>query len=149
MKMLTHVVFGAGTVAALAPTLPADLRLSLALVLSIVVNPVIDDLGHARRKGFVARSPLTHSVLTAPVWGGAVGYAVWMAGSTVGVVSASSETVVIIYGVVVAASHLLLDSMTERGVYVVTKRFALAHFGSGNVILNGVFVACGLILLLL
>ena len=35
-------------------------------------------------------------------------------------------------GVVVALAHLILDSMTESGVYFITRRFALAHFGSGT-----------------
>jgi len=146
--MLTHIVFGAGSVAALAPALPTDLRLFLAIVLSLLVNLVIDKLGHVVRRGFVARSPLTHSVFTAPLWGGVVGYLVWASVSAPGVVNSSLEVSFIALGAVVAFSHLLLDSMTERGVYGLTRRVALAHFDSGNVLLNVVFVAVGFMLLL-
>jgi len=40
--MLTHVVFGAGAVAALFPGLPVDVRFLLAGSQSLLVNFVID-----------------------------------------------------------------------------------------------------------
>ena len=146
--MLTHVVFGAGVVSALFASLPFDVRLPLAGASSILVNFVVDAFGHTRHGGFVARSPLTHSVVTAPVWGGALGYVLWAAGMNFGLVGASLEEVFLVGGVVAALAHLFLDSMTEKGVYFITNRFALTHFGSGNSLLNAGFVACGLALLL-
>jgi len=146
--MLTHLVFGAGSAAALSLMLPTDLRLFLAPALSLLVNPVIDEFGHVVRRGYAVRSPLTHSVFTAPLWGGAVGYIVWAAGSSLGVMSPGLESVSVLFGAVVAISHLLLDSMTEGGVFVLTRPVALAHFGNSNLLLNGAFVVLGLMLFL-
>jgi len=70
--MLTHVVFGAGAVSALFPGLPVDVRFLLAGSQSLLVNFVIDAFGHTMHGDLVARSPLTHSVFTAPVWDGAM-----------------------------------------------------------------------------
>jgi hypothetical protein len=47
--------------------LPVDLRLFFAVALSLLVNPVVDEFGHVVRRGFIARSWITHSVLTAPL----------------------------------------------------------------------------------
>ena len=146
--MLTHVVFGAGTVAALLPSLPVEVRFWLAAVASIAVNLLIDGLGHTAHGRFVARSPLTHSVLAAPLWGGLVGYVAWLGAGSLGLASAGLETAFVASGVVAALAHLLLDSLTERGVYLVKGRGALAHFGSGNGVLNGIFLALGLVLCL-
>ena len=149
MKMLTHIMFGAGVVAALFPSLPLGVRLPLAGSSSILVNFAIDSFGHTMHGGFVARSPLTHSVVTAPVWGGALGYVLWAAGSGLGAVGGGVEMAFIALGVVVALAHLLLDSVTERGVYLVMGRVALARFRSGDRVLNRLFVVLGVALFLL
>ena len=148
MKMLTHIVFGAGSAMALLASYPYDVRLVLALGTSLVVNFVIDVFGHTMHGHFVARSPLTHSVVTAPLWGGALGYILWEAGTSFGIMGARLEAAFVGAGVVVALAHLLLDSLTERGVYFVTKCMALAHFGSGDDLLNGLFLALGIVLFL-
>ena len=148
MKMLTHIVFGAGAAAFFSPELAVDQRLLVAAVLSLLVNPVIDELGHVVRKGFVARSPITHSVFTAPLWGAGAGYILGLAASELGPITLSLWTVLIFAGVVVALSHLLLDALTERGVYFLTKRIALAHFRTGNGLLNGAFLTFGLLLMI-
>ncbi len=146
--MLTHIVFGAGVVVALLPSLPADVRFLSAGASSILVNFVIDAFGHSMHGDFVARSPLTHSVVAAPVWGGALGYVLWAAGANSGLVEASLEGAFVSSGIAVAATHLLLDSLTERGVYLLTDRMALAHFRSDNGILNGLFLLGGFALFL-
>lgn len=146
MRMITHLVFGAGFAFALLPGPVSVQRLSLAVTSSLVVNLLIDELGHVRRRGRIARSPLTHSLVSAPAWGAASGYALWFVESrfaTTGTLAAFVWS-----GVAVACAHLALDSMTERGVYVLTKRAALAHFRSGNGILNLVFVLIGAALFL-
>jgi membrane-bound metal-dependent hydrolase YbcI (DUF457 family) len=146
--MITHIVFGMGTAVALGSSLPEEIRLPLAFALSLLVNLVIDELGHVTRRGFISRSPLTHSIFTAPVWGGAVGYLVWRGSLELGPGAQGLEWPFVLLGAAVAGSHLLLDSMTERGVFVFTHRFALAHFSSRNVILNGIFVVLGVALVL-
>ena len=146
--MLTHVVFGAGAAAALSPELPVDLRLVVAVTLSLLINPVIDELGHVVRRGFIARSPVTHSVFTAPLWGAAVGYLLGLAASELGMIVMNMWAILIIAGVVIASAHLFLDALTERGVYFLTKRIALAHFKTGNGLLNGLFFTVGLLLMI-
>ena len=49
-------------------------------------------------------------------------------------------------GVAVALAHLLLDSLTEGEVYLVTRRAAPARFGSDNGMANGVLLAVGFVL---
>jgi hypothetical protein len=149
MKMVTHLVFGAGSVAAFAFMLPVDLRLSLAVVLSLLVNYAIDELGHMTKRGLMVRSPVTHSVFTAPLWGGAVGYLVWLVGASLSLVGPSLEWPTMILGMVAAYSHLLLDAVTEGGVFFLTKRIAIAHFRSSNVLLNAACVVAGLLLFIL
>lgn len=148
MKLLTHIVFCAGVVVALFPSLPVVTRFSLAVVASFLVNLLIVEFGHTMHGRFVARSPLTHSVFTAPAWGGAVGYLVWMGFGSLRLVGGGMEVTFVAAGVLVAISHLFLDSLTERGSYFLTGRVALAHFRSGNGLLNGVFLLGGLALLL-
>lgn len=144
--MLTHVVFGAGSVVALLPSLPVDVRFLLAAGASLFVNVVIDELGHTTHGGFVARSPLTHSVFTAPLWGGVVGYLLWMGMSRLDLAAANLEAEFILAGVMVALAHLALDSLTEKGVYFLTGRLAVAHFRSNNMVVNVGFVLVGALL---
>ncbi len=75
-----------------------------------------------------------------------MGYAAWVVVSSAGVSGAGLQTVLVVFGAVVAWAHLFLDSMTDRGVYFITRRFTLAHFGSGNSLLNAGFLVFGLIL---
>lgn len=145
--MLTHVVFGAGAAAAMVATQPIYVGLYFAVTLSLLVNPVLDWLGHFRRGPFVSRSPLTHSLLTAPVWGAGVGYFVWYGLSEYGR-SGIGLAFFVYAGVAVALAHLLLDALTEKGVFILDKRVALAHFRSGNRVLNGAFLVLGIGLIL-
>ncbi len=117
--MLTHVVFGAGLGYAFLSTLSGGPNLvadaAFAVVLSYAVNQLIDGLGHSHRDGWSVRSPLTHSVFTAPVWGVAVSYVLWAVGSAYGLTGGFG--LYLVAGVLVAYSHLFLDSMTGgRGV---------------------------------
>ncbi len=77
-----------------------------------------------------------------------MGYVLWAAGANFGLVGASLEGAFVSAGIAVAAAHLLLDSLTERGVYLLTDRMALAHFRSDNGILNGLFLLGGFALFL-
>ena len=47
---------------ALAQEVPIELRLFLAFLLSLMVNPAIDGLGHTEYGNFIAKSPITHSI---------------------------------------------------------------------------------------
>ena len=49
-------------------------------------------------------------------------------------------------GAVLAYSHILLDALTEGGVYIGRRRAALAHLRYDNLILNGTFTGLGVLL---
>lgn len=124
-----------------------QLSLLLAIWLSIAVNAVIDLLGHSRSEKPV-RTMLTHSVFTAPVWGGAIGVASILVPLTVLNLPLEWDLTLLSLGlgVLVAITHLVLDVFTQNGIYYGRRRIALTHLSYNNAILNLVFVALGLIL---
>ena len=147
MKALTHYIFSIGIGVLLCERLGHFSFIDVVLVvwLGLAVNAVIDVFGHGIRGGVGNRSFLTHSVFTAPLWGGAVAVlsvyvpvkfqifpiSLWEAAFVVGM------------GVVVAYSHLFLDALTEGGVFWGKRRIALAHMRYNNRILNGAFLVIG------
>ena len=52
-----------------------------------------------------------------------------------------------IMGVLVSEEHLLLDSLTQAGVYSWRRRIAIAHFRYDNVALNLGFALLGILLI--
>lgn len=72
----------------------------------------------------------------------------WGAGASFGLVGENLEGAFVAAGVVVALAHLFLGSFTERGVCLMTRRLAPAHFRSENLLVNGLFIAAGVVLFL-
>jgi hypothetical protein len=150
LKEVTHYLFSIGLSLYVLSTLHnLDARsLTMAVWLSFSVNFIIDLLGHVSRQGAPSRSWVTHSVFTAPMWGGAVG------GLTLAAITSvlalrhfwTAITFWIIVGAIVAVGHLLLDSLTGAGVYFMRRRIALAHFSYDSQILNLGFIALGICL---
>jgi hypothetical protein len=150
LKAVTHYVFSIGVCAYVASYLLgfSILLLLLVLWLSFATNALID-FGHSMRGSTPIRSWVTHSIYTAPVWGGLVGvvsivvpgYLLNQPPNAMLVLSALG------LGVLTALTHLLLDSLTEAGVYNGRRRVALAHVSYDNWILNGAFIAVGILLL--
>jgi hypothetical protein len=152
VKQLTHYVFSAGA-CIYALSLLGLLSLSSALVsvwLSLSINYVIDVLGHTFR-GTPSRTRLTHSIFTAPLWGGSVAL------TSIEVLSRVTSPSLLPSaslfwagaGILIAMGHLFLDSMTQAGIYFWKERIALAHFRYNNIALNAGFIALGLLFLLL
>jgi len=150
LKQITHYLFSVGLsfcVLSLFRSVNADYLL-VAVWLSISVNFIIDLLGHVSRNGTPSRSWVTHSVFTAPACGGLVG------GFTLAAISTLLElrplwTVIAFWttvGAIIAVGHLLLDSLTEAGVFLTRRRIALAHFGYNNQLLNLGFILAGIFL---
>jgi membrane-bound metal-dependent hydrolase YbcI (DUF457 family) len=150
LKEFTHYVFSAG-LAFYALSVLRNLdaySLVLALWLSFSVNYAIDILGHVTRDGKPSRSWFTHSVFTAPVWGGLLG------GFTLAAIfgllklrpTPAEFALWVVLGMVVAIGHLLLDSLTEAGIFFTRRRIALAHFSYRNTPLNLGFVVAGICL---
>jgi hypothetical protein len=150
VKETTHYVFFIGlSFYVLSLFHLSSLASSLVSVwLSFAVNFVIDALGHVPRSGIPTRSRLTHSVFTAPVWGCAIA---WVSISTIPEALGSHpalSTVIpwMAMGALIAFGHLLLDSVTQAGVYSFRRRIALAHFSYDNPILNAGFALVGVTL---
>jgi len=107
----------------------------------------MDHLGH-ERKGFgTRRTWVTHSVFTASALGVFLG--VLLAFGFQYANLPFSFVVFALQGFISALSHLFLDSITEGGIFILTKRFALAHIRYNNPFLNTGFALLGMFLLFL
>ena len=85
--------------------------IGLAMLLSVVINYVIDVFGYEEFHGHIRRSKDTHSLSTSSILGVFIGLAVtyFMNYSLVlGVLS----------GLTTSLSHLFLDSLTMGGIYM-------------------------------
>lgn len=150
LKSITHNFFSAGlgllAVAQFDYYFPFSLVLVIWLVFS--TNFAIDALGHSGMGGRARRTWTTHSVFTAPIWGAAIGIiTIVVAGNLLH----SSPGLGLPFfsaglGVLASYSHLLLDALTEGGVYLGRSRIAIAHFSNNNFLLNSVFILLGVLL---
>ncbi|MDG6933270.1 MAG: DUF1286 domain-containing protein [Nitrososphaerota archaeon] len=115
------------------------------LVVSWLGNNMIDKLGHGvTPQGYPKRLPRTHSIFTAPIWGGLAAILVtWVATQIpfLGVQFYWQDAIAI--GVFVAYSHLFLDSLTMAGIYFTTKRIAIMHLSWDSPIGNGLAILAG------
>jgi len=151
LKAITHDVFslGIGLYFAYHVDQPPTLSLLVLVVwLAIVTNELIDVLGHVTRGGRSVRWFWTHSIFTAPVWGiAATLVSAYLLDIVVGQAMTTTQALLLAgLGIVLAYSHLLLDALTESGVYLGRQRVALAHLRYDNLILNGVFTGLGVLL---
>jgi hypothetical protein len=152
MKELTHFTFSAGACVYLLSLLDKLTWSSAAIVLwlSLAINYIIDALGHSRGAA-PSRTRITHSVFTAPLWGALVSFI------SIGVTSHAVPSHLqfppsllwIAAGISIAMMHLLLDSLTQAGVFYWKSRIALAHFRYDNLALNAGFAASGFFLIVL
>jgi len=151
LKAITHDAFSLGVGIYLAYHVDQAPRLTflvLVVWLAFATNKVIDIFGHGTRGGRPVRSFWTHSVFTAPVWGIAVALvSAYLLDIILGEAMTTSQGLLAGgIGIAFACSHLLLDALTEGGVYLGSRRVALAHLRYDNLILNGVFTALGVLL---
>jgi hypothetical protein len=150
LKAITHLLFSVGVGVSLLYRVegPTPLYLALTVWLAFATNQVIDVLGHFNKGGMPARSFWTHSVFTAPLWGIAVALVtIYFLDRIVGMGMPASQAVLLYaLAVVIAYSHLLLDALTEGGVFLGRRRVALAHFRYNNPALNAAFAALGVLL---
>ena len=146
MKLIAHDIFSLGLGTYVLVRLGAWIAASviLALLLSIAVNRVID-AGHYQKNGHPTRSYLTHSIFTAPVFGAGAGAAFAVVAHLAFHVDLLVLSVIV--GIIAAYSHLLLDSLTEGGVFLWKGRIALAHFKYNNGLANGLAIMVGVLLL--
>ena len=152
MKALTHNLFslGVGVYLVFRIVQPAPLYLILVVWSAFTTNALIDVLGHVSKGGMSVRAARTHSIFVAPLWGIAVSVASLYALDIVTGLEMTALQAVFAAGLgaVLAYSHLLLDALTEGGVFFARRRIALAHLRNNNLVLNAVFAGLGIFLML-
>lgn len=153
MRFLTHNLFSAGLSFYFVSRFGLSPLLELLVVvwLSLAINWVIDIVGHRKAGGIHVRTFVTHSIFTAPLWGGLVGVATIVVPNRVLNIDVGSTVTLltITTGVMIAYLHLFLDSLTEGGVYLGRRRIAIAHFSYNNPLINLGFMIIGVILLII
>lgn len=154
MKSATHNLFSIGLMLFVVSFFgyPLIITVLLAIVATIFTNLLIDEIGHSSSEGVLRRTWVTHSVITAPFWGAAAWALILMIPAALLGVFPPNLLLLAFYaslGVLAGWSHLLLDSLTEGGVFAFdAKRRAIAHFAYDNRPLNLCFSVLGLVLLL-
>lgn len=155
MKLRTHVAFSVGLTALTESTLGISniiLLLGSSIVLSYLVNLIIDALGHEEKDGFTRRSPRTHTMGRSFTAGLIISLLVALFLYYMSPIGAYRALIIALMGPVVGWSHMLLDALTENGIYVKRRgrwvRFALAHFKYNNPALNWLFIIIGVMLLI-
>lgn len=152
MKSLTHNLFSIGLCfySLSHSGVPLPQGFLLAVWLSFAINSVIDILGHTGRGSHPVRSLLTHSVFTAPLWGGFVAVAsIVIPFSILKIGIGPSWTLLALgAGLLVSYAHLFLDALTEGGVFLGRGRIAIAHFSYNSPLLNVAFSMIGLVIII-
>ncbi len=153
MKAVTHNLFSIGVgLYLLFRVMPAPSPFYLLLVVwsAFATNWLIDVLGHVNRGGMSVRTFWTHSIFIAPFWGIAVSVAsLYVLDAVTGLEMTTLQAVFAAgLGAVLAYSHLLLDALTEGGVFFARRRIALAHVRNNNGVLNAAFAGIGVVLVL-
>jgi len=107
----------------------------------------MDHAGHERKGLTIRRTWVTHSIFTGSALGIVLGILLAFGFQYVNL--PFSFIAFALQGFVSALSHLFLDAITEGGIFIFTKRFALAHFRYNNPFLNTGFALLGMFLLFL
>jgi len=141
-KLITHYIFAIGLVAFIFPT-----YLPSALVLGFLVSFLMDHAGHERKGLTIRRTWVTHSVFTGSALGTVLGILLAFGFEYVNL--PFSFVIFALQGFVSALSHLFLDAITEGGIFVFKKRFALAHFRYDDLFVNTGFALLGIFLFVL
>ncbi|WP_291764719.1 DUF1286 domain-containing protein [Caldivirga sp. UBA161] len=155
MKLRTHIIFSIGLTALIESALGISniiLLLGSSIVLSYLINLLIDVLGHEERNGFTRRSPRTHTMGRSFAVGLIVSILVALFLYYMSPIGIYKALIIVLMGPVVGWSHMLLDMLTENGIYVKRRgrwvRFALAHYKYNNPVLNWLFIIIGVMLLI-
>jgi len=145
------------------------LSVTIAQTATILTDRIIDLVGHSPSRvhpGIMKRTPLTHSIITAPAWAVAVGVAVTYATDLLFqpattfyhipliTLPPDMATPIMLSCLLAAFVHLLLDSTTQAGIYVphlpsredtrIFKRWKLAAFRYDSLPLNASLTLLGL-----
>ncbi|WP_292000320.1 DUF1286 domain-containing protein [Caldivirga sp.] len=155
MRLRTHVIFSMGLITLAESALRISnvvLLLGSSLVLSYLINFLIDVLGHEEKNGFTRRTPRTHTMGRSFTLGLIISILTAMFLYYMSPIGIYKALIIALMGPVTGWSHMLLDALTENGIYVKRRgkwtRFALAHFKYNNSALNWLFIVIGVMLII-
>jgi len=157
MKLKTHYMFSFG-LSSLALTIfgvPLIPTIAISLFVSFVGNIIIDKIGHdmSETGQVLRRSPRTHTVPRSVFWGVVSSLPLLFIIYLIQYDYINLMIASIISGVIVGPSHMLLDSLTEKGIYVKKngswERAALAHRKFDDPLGNGLAVISGIVMFVL
>ena len=144
MKLVTHNAVGLGVAAMVSSLLGCSVGCVIASsLLGVIAQNIIDSFSHEHRGRYTRRTKLLHSVegatVLAVVLGGLIaGSLNFKAADTIGLLVALEASVL---------SHLLLDSLTPDGVYVLGRRVTLARIPYNDPEVNIALQVLGLLTL--
>jgi len=144
LKLITHNVVGLGVAAMVSSLAGCSVACIIAsILLGVIAQNIIDAFSHEHRGRYTRRTRLLHSiegvtVLTLILGGLVAGSLGFDVGNTVGLLVALEASVL---------SHLLLDSLTPNGVYILGRRVTLARIPYDDPEVNVALQALGLLAL--
>ena len=149
--LVSHIVFTVSLMLLLCDVFHVySVLSSVNIVLLVCLMNILIDYGHVRRGRYIVRSRITHDFLMIPL------LSLIISILDVFIVSATSKSLDLyaVYWIYIIALltgwiHLLMDSLTGRGVYIAGRRFSIAHYNSYDIGLNLIFILVGVILLLI
>jgi len=160
MKLKTHYTFSLGLLY-LVDSFFIDspyYLLVMTLLVSVIVNNLIDSFGHEIKGMYISRTPRTHTIPRSALWGLLVSVPLalvlyFMPFNLYFHPSIGFILLTVFDGIIAGLSHMLLDVFTEKGIYIKKKgrwrRFALAHFCYDNPLVNGLADILGVLMLIL
>jgi len=164
MKTKTHNLFNIGILTAIGSLFVNPIAsLISAGILSMTGNTIIDDFGHKKNNyGIEVRTYKTHSILRATIYGSLPAVALFFIAIYL---NYSDKFIpldrflhhkpywILIQGLFVGGLHLLMDVITEGGIFIKKngrfQRYALAHIKYNNVFWNTFFQMTGIAILFL
>ncbi|MEM0453803.1 MAG: DUF1286 domain-containing protein [Sulfolobales archaeon] len=144
MKMLTHILFTFALASSLCIILVRDVWvLNQTFLLSLLINYLIDVLGHSNRR----RTPITHEITNNALVSIIIGLIIYLVAFRI---TSFSISITIITSLISSFTHLLLDSLTG-GIYMVKTyglvRFCLSSRGYDDFLLNTLFISVSVCIL--
>ena len=162
MKLQTHIAFSIGASSILASIIDkhflgiGTLWLWMCLSLSLLINILIDKYGHEKilvKYGVVyRRAPHLHSLNYAPLTACLSLILVPILYINYTTYIASLIPTLYAIGLIIVLTHLLLDYLTENGIYIKKRgnfvRISCCNFKYNNPTINYVFTIAGIVMLL-
>ncbi|GAB6943973.1 DUF1286 domain-containing protein [Vulcanisaeta sp. JCM 14467] len=158
MLLRTHIIFNAGLMSIIATALTHRPLTSIAfsLLTSVLGNILIDGLGHEEvilgNRVLIRRTPRTHTLPKSIAWGFLPApLLIALLNLTHSLTLLHALTTLLPIALINGPAHMLLDSLTEHGIYrrVGGKwvRYSIAHLRSNNPLINTGLTMLGILML--